>query len=339
MNKRRIGNSGLVVSEICMGTMTFGSSCDGMESFRILDYAYDNGIDFIDTAEIYPIPPDESYVYETEKIVGRWLKTKPRDSVIIASKVAGPGHGWFSPPVRNGKTALDRHHIRRAIEGSLLRLQTDYIDLYQTHWPDHNAGYEETLDALNELVYEGKIRYAGCSNENAYGLMKSLATSQLNNTLRFQSIQNNYSILNRRFEDELAQVCQMEQVSLLPYSPLAGGVATGKYNTDTPPENARFTRYAKMSEARQRKMANRFLNPRTLKTSEKLQAVADEAGMSLTVMSLAFSKHHDFVASTIVGANSVEQLKESLPAATTSLSNDVIKKINNITSSIPYPMG
>ncbi|MCB1147683.1 MAG: aldo/keto reductase, partial [Leptospiraceae bacterium] len=266
-----------------MGTMTFGSTCDETEAFKILDYAYEQGIDFYDTAEVYPIPPDISYVNETEKIVGRWLKTKPRDSVILATKVAGPGHGWFSPPIRSGKTSLDRHHIRTAIEGSLTRLQTDYIDLYQTHWPDHGTGYEETLYALDELAKEGKIRYAGCSNENTYGLMKSLATAAEIGTLRYESIQNNYSILNRRFEDELAQAARAEKVSLLPYSPLGGGVVTGKYNDDPLPENARFSRYAKMTEERQRKMANRFLNSKTLETTNRLRQLADEAGMSITV--------------------------------------------------------
>ncbi|MCB1199580.1 MAG: aldo/keto reductase [Leptospiraceae bacterium] len=322
-----------------MGTMTFGSTCDENEAFKILDYAYEQGIDFYDTAEVYPIPPDISYVNETEKIVGRWLKTKPRDSVILATKVAGPGHGWFSPPIRSGKTSLDRHHIRTAIEGSLTRLQTDYIDLYQTHWPDHGTGYEETLYALDELANEGKIRYAGCSNENTYGLMKSLATAAEIGTLRYESIQNNYSILNRRFEDELAQAARAEKVSLLPYSPLGGGVVTGKYNDDPLPENARFSRYAKMTEERQRKMANRFLNSKTLETTNRLRQLADEAGMSVTVLALAFSKAHDFVASTIVGANTLAQLQESLKAKDVTLTDEVMRKIDKINAEILYPMG
>lgn len=151
MKKRRLGRSNLVVSEICLGTMTFGSTCEEAESHRILDECFDRGVDFLDTAEIYPVPPDARYVHRTEEIVGRWLKNRPRDSVIVATKVCGPGHGWFVPPVRSGKTALDARHIRIAIEGSLERLQTDYVDLYQTHWPDHDANYTDILMALDRL--------------------------------------------------------------------------------------------------------------------------------------------------------------------------------------------
>ncbi|TGK30664.1 aldo/keto reductase [Leptospira yasudae] len=338
MKKRRLGKSGMVVSEICMGTMTFGSTCDEAEAFRILDRAFDAGIDFYDTAEIYPVPPDASYVHETEKIFGKWLKTKRRDSVLIATKVCGPGHGWFVPPVREGKTALDRRNIRVAIEGSLHRLGTDYVDLYQTHWPDSDFGYEETLDVLTELVREGKVRYIGNSNETAWGMMKSLAVSEKFGFARYDSIQNNFSILNRRFEDALADICRREGVSLLPYSPLAGGVLTGKYNSPNPPQNARFSRYIAAGE-RQRKMANRFLNEGTLASTAKLAKIAEEAGMSATVLAVAWSKQHDYVASTIIGANTVEQLEESLKAQNVVLTEDVLKKIDEVSKEIPYPMG
>ena len=174
MKTRRLGRSGIVVSEICMGTMTFGSRCDEKTAFAIMDHAYENGIDFFDTAEIYPVPPEEKLYGITEEIVGRWLKTKPREGVILASKVTGPGHGWFKPPVRTGRTALDRLQIVRAVEGSLKRLQTDYIDLYQTHWPDHGMPQEITMEALDDLVQAGKIRISGCSNETSWGLTKSL---------------------------------------------------------------------------------------------------------------------------------------------------------------------
>ncbi len=338
MKKRRLGKTGMVVSEICMGTMTFGSSCDEHEAFRILDKAYDSGIDFYDTAEIYPVPPQKSWVHRTEEIFGKWLKTKPRDGIIIATKVAGPGHGWFSPPLREGKTSLDRYHIRKAIEGSLRRLGVETIDLYQTHWPDPDFAYDETMEALTELKDEGKIRYAGCSNETSYGLTKSLWISDKYNLIRHESIQNNFSILNRRFEDELAQVCRKENVSLLPYSPLAGGVLTGKYNETTPPEGARFVKYMKEGD-RQQRMSNRFLNEQTLASTKELMTIAKEAGMSVTVMSVAWSKQHDFVASTIIGANTVIQLEEALKASDVTLSQDVLDKINLVSKKIQYPMG
>ncbi|HKK17684.1 MAG TPA: aldo/keto reductase, partial [Opitutales bacterium] len=156
MEHRRLGRSGIVVSEICLGTMTFGSQLDERESFKVMDHAFDHGIDFLDTAEIYPVPPKAEWMNRTEEIVGKWLKTKAREEVILATKVCGPGHGWFMPPVRKGKTAVDRHQIRLAIEGSLQRLGTDYADLYQVHWPDHDFGYEETLTTLTELQEEGK---------------------------------------------------------------------------------------------------------------------------------------------------------------------------------------
>ncbi|ABZ95682.1 aldo/keto reductase [Leptospira biflexa] len=338
MKKRRLGKTGMVVSEICMGTMTFGSSCNEDEAFKILDRAYDAGIDFYDTAEIYPVPPQKSWVHRTEEIFGKWIKTKPRDGILIASKVAGPGHGWFSPPLREGKTALDKYHIRRAIEGSLQRLGVETIDLYQTHWPDHDVSYDETMEALTELKEEGKIRYAGCSNETSFGLMKSLWTSDKHNLIRYDSIQNNFSILNRRFEDELAQVCRKEGVSLLPYSPLAGGVLTGKYNGPTKPEGARFVRYMVEGE-RQKRMSNRFLNEQTLASTKELMEIATKYGMSSTVMSVAWSKQHDFVASTIIGANTVEQLEESLKASDLILSDEILSEINLVTKKIQYPMG
>ncbi|TGN11108.1 aldo/keto reductase [Leptospira ilyithenensis] len=338
MKKRRLGRTGLVVSEICMGTMTFGSSCDEAEAFRILDRAYDAGIDFYDTAELYPVPPQKSWVHRTEEIFGKWLKTKPRDGILIATKVAGPGHGWFSPPVREGKTSLDKYHIRRAIEGSLTRMGIETVDLYQTHWPDPDMPYDETMEALTELKEEGKIRYAGCSNETSFGLMKSLWTSDKYNLVRYESIQNNFSILNRRFEDELAQVCRKEGVSLLPYSPLAGGVLTGKYNVEVPPEGSRFIRYTKEGD-RQKKMANRFLNDATLASTAEILVIAERAGITATALSVAWSKQHDFVASTIIGANTVAQLEESLKAADLILSDDVLNELNVLSKKIQYPMG
>ena len=281
MQRRRLGRSGITVSEICLGTMTFGAQADEAESFRIMDAAYERGVNFLDVAEIYPSRPAEETIGITEEIVGRWLKTKPRESVIVATKVTGPGHGWFPPPVRHAMTALDGHHIRTAIEGSLRRLQTDYLDLYQTHWPDHGMRYEDTLAVLTKLVDEGKVRVLGCSNETCWGVMKSLQASEKHTLRRYDTVQNNFSLINRRCESELAQVCRQEGLSLLPYSPLGGGVLTCKYcgDGDNPP-GARFTDYLAEGGERQKRMAQRFVNPRTLETASRLGQIAKEISLS-----------------------------------------------------------
>jgi aryl-alcohol dehydrogenase-like predicted oxidoreductase len=338
MRKNRLGRSSIVVSEICMGTMTFGSQCDEATAFRIMDMAFDAGIDFYDTAEMYPVPPDASYAGVTEEIVGRWLKTKDRDAIILASKVAGPGHGWITPPLRGGRTGLDRHHIMRAVEGSLRRLDTDYIDLYQTHWPDPEFPHEETLRALDELVRAGKVRILGCSNETSWGLTRSLWAADLHGLARYETIQNNFSLNNRRFEDELAQACRMEQVSLIPYSPLAGGVLSGKYNDGALPEGARFTHYLTAGE-RQQKMAARFVNEQSLASTRRFQAVAAEAGLSAVTLATAWSKQHDFVASTIVGATRPEQMPDILAAADLTLEPGILASIDKVSREIRYPMG
>ncbi|GIW97686.1 MAG: aldo/keto reductase [Pirellulaceae bacterium] len=337
MQRRRLGQSGISVTDICMGTMTFGSQCDESTSHAILDRAYDAGIDFYDAAEMYPVPPRAETFGITEEIVGRWLRTKPREQVIIATKITGPGHGWFSPPVRGGRTALDALQIRKACEASLRRLQTDYIDLYQTHWPDHFMRYEDTLAALGRLQEEGKVRAIGCSNETCWGLMKSLWAAEKHGVPRYDSVQNNFSLINRRCESELAQVCRREQVSLLPYSPLGGGVLTGKYLDGLPP-GARFTDYLQNGGPRQKQMAERFVNPRTLKAVRRLKEIADDIGVSLTAMSVAWSRQHDFVASTIIGATSVEQLEESLLARDLVLDDATMQRIDQVEVDIPNPM-
>jgi aryl-alcohol dehydrogenase-like predicted oxidoreductase len=339
MQQNRLGKSGIVVSEICMGTMTFGTQCDKAQTFRILDKAVDAGIDFLDTAEVYPVPPTSELAGLTEEWLGDWLKTKSRDSLIIATKIAGPAHGWFNPPVRDGKAAIDRHQIRQAVEGSLKRMQTDYIDLYQVHWPDHGMRAEDTLAALDELVVEGKVRVTGTSNEDAYGLMKSLWTSDRCGLARYDTIQNNFSLNNRRFEDELAEVCRRENISLLPYSPLAGGVLTGKYNDSQYPEGARFSSYLQNGEPRQRAMAERFVNDRSVAATEKFIAIAGETGMDVVTLATAWSKQHDFIASTIVGASHEDHLDPILAAAGVILDDDILAKIDKVSREIPYPMG
>ncbi len=338
MKRRQLGRSGLTVSEICLGTMTFGNQADERASGAILDRAFDAGVDFLDIAEVYPVPPDFKYAGRSEEIVGKWLADKSRDAVIIATKVAGPGSGWFLAPVRANKTALDRHHITRAVEGSLRRLRTDYIDLYQTHWPDRGVPIEETLEALTALVEAGKIRYAGCSNETAYGLTKSLWTSDVRHLVRCETIQNNFSLLHRRFEDELAEVCRREQVSLLPFSPLAGGVLSGKYLDGARPEGARFTFYAH-GNPRMQTMFRRFVNDGTLESTRRLAAIAREAGISPSTLAIAWTLTHDFVGSTIIGATSAAQLDDTLAAADVTLSADVLAACNAVGKEIRYPMG
>jgi len=338
MQSQRLGRSPLVVSKICMGTMTFGSQADEKTSHRILDRSLEAGINFFDTAENYPVPPQESWAGLTEEIFGRWMKTKRRDEIILATKVCGPSHGWIKGSQRAGMTALDRHNITRAIEDSLRRLGTDYVDLYQTHWPDHGARYEDALETLDELVRAGKVRVLGCSNETSWGLMKALSTSEREGFARYETIQNNHSLNNRRFEDELAQVCRQEGVSSIPYSPLAGGVLSGKYNGGALPSGARFSRYLELG-GRQAAMARRFVNEKSLSSTERFAQIAAEAGISLVTLATAWSKQHDFVASTIVGVTREDQLDDIFAAADLVLSPETLKAIDEVTRDILYPMG
>ena len=338
MQFKRLGRSPIQVSAICMGTMTFGSGADEATSHRILDASFDAGITFYDTAENYPVPPKEEWAGVTEEIVGRWMKTKRRDSIILATKVSGPSHGWIKSAQRAGMTALDRHNITRAIEASLQRLGTDYVDLYQTHWPDHGTAYDETMETLDELVRAGKVRVLGCSNETTWGLMKSLAASERLGVARYETIQNNHSLNNRRFEDELAAACRNEGVSSIPYSPLGGGVLSGKYNDGATPDGARFSNYIRLG-GRQAVMAKRFVNDKTIASTKRFQAIAAEAGISAVTLATAWSKQHDYVASTIVGATREDQLPDIFAAADLTLEPAVLKAIDAVTKEILYPMG
>ncbi len=339
MEYKYIGKSGLRVSPICMGTMTFGSTTTQKEAFSILDCVYERGVNFYDTAEIYPIPPKIHYEGETERIVGKWLKTKTRDSIILASKVSGASSGWFVPTTRHGLTAIDSFHIKKAIEGSLKRLGTDYIDLYQMHWPDEIVPLEESLKAFDELVHEGKVRYIGTSNDSSYGLTKANEISKNQNLNRFQSIQNNFSLLNPRFLDELSKVCEKEDISLLPYSPIAGGMLSGKYNLGLFPQDCRFTAYKQNSSQRVRAMTNRFVNEKTIKATKEYMKLAKSLNISVVTLSVAYSKSFDFVASTIIGARLLSQLDESLEAMNMQLSTSTMDKIKEIQKNIMYPMG
>jgi aryl-alcohol dehydrogenase-like predicted oxidoreductase len=303
-----------------------------------MDKAYEAGVNFYDTAELYHVPPSGKLAGLTEEMVGRWLKTKPRDSIILASKVAGAANGWFVPPVRHGMTAIDSFHIERAIEGSLKRLGTDYIDLYQMHWPDNVVPIEESLKAFDRLVQSGKVRYIGTSNDTAYGTTKATMTSKYKGYARFESIQNNFSLLNRRFLDELADVCKKEQISLLPYSPLAGGVLSGKYNQPNNKEG-RFAAYINATDKRQRLMAQRFANDRSLASVQKYLKIAKDAGLHPVTMATAWSKQFSFVASTIIGATTAEQLDATLAAMDVTLSDEVLKACDAVHNEILYPMG
>ncbi len=339
MQYRYIGKTGLRVTPICLGTMSFGSWSDEKESFKIMDKAVDFGINFFDTAELYPVPPKAEYSGETESIIGRWLKGKQRDKLIIASKVAGAASGWFVPPIRHGMTAVDKFHIKTAIEGSLKRLGTNYIDLYQMHWPDTVVPIEESLKAFDELIQEGKVRYLGTSNDTAYGLTKANEISKRLGISRFESIQNNFSLNNPRFLDELAHICREEKISLLPYSPIAGGVLSGKYNVKLYPEIARFSEYLRSGDTRGLAQSFRFVNDKSLATTAKYMKIANKLEISPVTLAVAYSKQFDFVASTIIGARVAEQLDESFAAMELELSDEVMSEIQIIQEDIMYPMG
>jgi len=339
MEYRYIGNSGLRVSPICMGTMGFGTWSEKSEAFRILDASYERGINFFDTAEVYPVPPTAELAGLTEEIFGEWVQTKPRDSIIIATKVAGAASGWIVPPIRYGLTAIDRHHIENAIEGSLRRLNIEYVDLYQVHWPDNVVPIEESMEALDRLVESGKVRYLGTSNENAYGLTKANTVAKYEGLTRFQSIQNNFSLLNRRFFDELANVCRQENVSLLPYSPIGGGVLSGKYQRGEMPSETRFGDYMREGDSRQKLMAQRFVNQETLSSTEKYLEISKKAGLSPVTMATAWSMHWDFVASTIVGVRNFGQLDEIFSAFDVRLTDELLKECDEVHQQYKYPMG
>lgn len=338
MRKRKLGRTCLTVSEICLGTMTFGSQADEKESLSILDHGFDGGIDFLDVAEIYPVPPDAKYAGRSEEIVGKWLKDKRRDDVVVATKVAGPGGGWFVPPVRGGRTGLDAHHIERAVEGSLRRLGTDYIDLYQTHWPDPRVPIDATLEALDRVVRSGKVRYVGCSNESAYGLTRAEYTARARGVARYETIQNNFSLMNRRFEDELAQVCRQEEISLLPYSPIGGGVLSGKYQQGAWPEGARFSAYRKGGK-RGASMTQRFVNEKTLATTARMLEIASGCDMSPVTFATAWTLSRDFVGSTIIGATRAEQMVDILAAGGATIPFEALAQVDALSKEVLYPMG
>lgn len=345
MQYRQLGNTDLDVSLICLGTMTFGRQNTEAEAFEQLDYAWSEGVNFLDAAEMYPVPVDPQYQGLTETYIGNWMQQrKNREQVILATKVAGPGEfvSFIRPDMH-----FDRKNIRAAINGSLQRLQTDYIDLYQLHWPDRTTnffgklGYQhapendgeailETLNILKELVDEGLIRYVGLSNETPWGTMKFLNYAEQLGLPRVVSVQNPYNLLNRSCEVGLSEVLMREQVSLLPYSPMAFGTLSGKYLQGEQPQNARLTLFPDYV---------RYTNPAGIAATEQYVALAKAYGLDPAQMALAFVNSREFVASNIIGATTMTQLKANIASVDLNLSQEVLQGIEAIhaLSSNPCP--
>jgi len=343
MEYRRLGTSDLEVSAICLGTMTFGEQNTPEEAFAQLDAALEAGVNFIDTAEIYPVPPRAETYGRTEEIIGQWLSERgTRDRVVLATKVAGRAD-WL-PHIRGGPK-LTMAQMADALEASLKRLNTDYVDLYQLHWPDRNTNYfgdlgythdpgdvsvpiEEQLKVLGDFVRDGKVRHVGLSNETPWGLMAFLRAAERGDLPRPVSIQNPYSLLNRTFEVGLAEVAIRERVGLMAYSPLAFGVLTGKYLDGKRPEGARLTRFDRFK---------RYSAPAAEVATSAYVALAGEHGLEPAAMALAFVHRQPFLAATIVGATGPEQLKANLATADLELSPAVLEGIEAIHRRSPNP--
>ncbi|OBS09371.1 NADP(H)-dependent aldo-keto reductase [Acidihalobacter prosperus] len=343
MQHRPLGHTDLSVSLICLGTMTFGEQNTEAEAHAQLDRALAAGINFVDAAEMYPVPPRAETQGRTESYIGSWLKkTGRRDDIVLASKVAGPGNGLG---YLRGGPRLTATHIAQAVEDSLRRLNTDVIDLYQVHWPDRNTNFfgqlgythdpdedatpiEETLTALARLVEQGKIRHIGLSNETPWGAMRYLHLAETLGLPRPASIQNPYSLLNRSFEAGLAEVAHREGLGLLAYSPLAFGVLSGKYLGGKRPAGARITLFERFQ---------RYNAPYVDGIVAQYATLAAEHGLSLTQMALAYVNSRGFVTSNIIGATTLEQLDEDIGSAEINLDDTVLAAIERIHEQHPYP--
>lgn len=343
MQTRKLGNTNIDVTQICLGTMTWGEQNTEHEAFEQLDYATSEGVNFIDAAEMYPVPPKAETQGLTETYLGNWLARRgQRDDLVITSKVAGPGNGLSY--LRNGPR-LTRNHIIEACDASLKRLQTDYIDLYQLHWPDRNTNFfgklgyehdskekatpiEETLEALNELVEAGKVRHIGISNETPWGTMEYLRLARENGWPRIASIQNPYNLLNRSFEVGMAEIAHREQVGLLAYSPLAFGMLSGKYLDGKWPEKARLTLFERFV---------RYTNGSGLDATRAYVELAKQNKMTPVEMALAYVNTRSFVTSNIVGATTMAQLRENLGSLNVTLSPGVLEAIETIHQEFTYP--
>ena len=346
MQKNKLGASALVVSNICLGSMTFGEQNSEAQAHSQLDYALERGINFIDTAEMYPVMPRAQTQGATERLIGSWLKKSGRRAdVVLATKVAGPNPAMHW--IRGGKNNLDAANIRAAVEASLQRLQTDHIDLYQIHWPSRNVPIfgasvfdpakeracvpiEETLAALGRLIDEGKIGHIGVSNESAWGVSEYIKQSELKGLPRIATIQNLYNLTARTFETSLLnETCHREDVALLAYSPLAFGQLSAKY-LDNPTASGRLTIFPP-------NWSPRYLRPSVLAAVQEYAALARANGMTPAQMALAWCYSRWFVASTIIGATTMAQLKENIDAAEVNLSSDVVAAIDAIHARITNP--
>jgi aryl-alcohol dehydrogenase-like predicted oxidoreductase len=344
MHYNLLGKTDLRVSKICLGTMTWGEQNTQDEAFRQMDYAIAEGVNFFDTAELYAIPPKAETYGKTETIIGNWLQqTGNRDKIILATKVCGPT-AWV-PHIRKGEARLDKKNIMTACDNSLRRLQTDYIDLYQTHWPDRNTNYfgklgyqhqpddtatpvEESLEALSELVKAGKVRHTGISNETPWGLMQHLKLAETNGMPRICSIQNPYNLLNRSFEVGLAEIACREQVGLLAYSPLAFAVLSGKYLNGQKPAGSRLTLFEHYT---------RYSNNQAEQATAAYVSLAKDHDLDPAQMALAFILHQPFVTSAIIGATNIEQLASNIASIELELSEGCISGIENIHQNQPNP--
>ena len=337
MNYKKLGNTDLDVSTICLGTMTWGEQNTQEEGFEQMDYALEKGINFFDAAEMYPSPCRKETYGETEKVIGNWLsERKNRDKIILASKISGPGMSY----IRGGGLQFSEENIALAIENSLKRLKTDYIDLYQLHWPERKTnffgklGYEHKEDsnewndfekiliALEKFIKEGKIRYVGLSNETSWGLSKYLEISKTKKLPKMMSVQNAYNLLCRTYEIGLAEVSIREKSGLLAYSPLAGGFLTGKYINNNLPENSRQKLFAEYY--------TRYSKPYAVKIIEKYFNISKKFDLNFAQMSIKFCEIQKFVTSTIIGATTMEQLKTNIESVNVDLDKEVIKEINNV---------
>ena len=342
MNYKKLGNTDLNVSTICLGTMTWGEQNTQNEAFEQMDYSLDNGVNFWDTAELYAVPPKAETYGHTETIIGNWFeKTKKRKDVILASKVGGPSRKYM----RNGENSFTGKNLENALHGSLKRLKTDYIDLYQLHWPERNVNnfgklgyehkendwnkFEDVLENLKKFIEEGKIRYVGLSNETPWGVMNYLQLAKDKDLPRMMSIQNPYSLLNRSYEVGLAEVSIRENIGCLSYSPLASGYLTGKYR------NKKFPKGSRME--RDFDFWTRYRKPNMEEAVEDYYKISQKFDLDMSQMSIKFCEVQDFMTSVIIGATTMEQLKTNVESVKVNLDSEVIKEINNVQKKYPNP--
>jgi aryl-alcohol dehydrogenase-like predicted oxidoreductase len=343
MNYKKLGNTDIDVSTICLGTMTWGEQNSQDEAFKQMDYALDQGINFFDTAELYSVPPKKETFGHTEIIIGNWFKkTNKRDKVILASKVSGPMREY----VRGGGNQYGKKNITEALEESLKRLKTDYIDLYQLHWPERNTNmfgrlgyehkddgqwnkFEDVLGNLKKFIDQGKVKHVGLSNETAWGAQKYLEISKDHNLPRMMSVQNPYNLLNRTYEVGLAEVSVREQIGLLAYSPLASGYLSGKYRNNQMPKNSRV--------ALDPDFWLRYKKPNTGVAVDAYFEIARKYNLELAQMSLKFCEIQPFMTSVIIGATTMEQLKTDIESVNVNLSEEIIKEINEVQKIYPNP--